>query len=123
MELITTPCPTCNQIGKDQKHQWPDGTPATCPECNGYGNIDFHTYQSAWVQVPYDLDPLEPWAEAQAPGDRSDPYTYIDVGELLEIRDFYERDGTDPEDMIPAWLIRLCKAAQDNKIMELKLLG
>ena len=33
-----TPCTTCQGTGLDDKHKWPDGSPATCETCDGYGD-------------------------------------------------------------------------------------
>jgi hypothetical protein len=30
-------CPACNGTGHDKAHEWPDGSPAACEPCDGYG--------------------------------------------------------------------------------------
>lgn len=33
-------CPICKGTGIDFNHLWPDGTPAYCEECGGYGEVN-----------------------------------------------------------------------------------
>ncbi len=37
---MKTTCEKCNGTGKDLAHKWPDGTPAACESCDGYGFTD-----------------------------------------------------------------------------------
>ena len=30
-------CPACHGTGQDTEHTWPDGRPAACESCQGYG--------------------------------------------------------------------------------------
>ncbi len=32
-------CPECNGSGLDKAHKWPDGSFASCEQCEGYGTI------------------------------------------------------------------------------------
>ena len=32
-------CPECEGTGLDEAHKWPDGSFASCAECQGYGTI------------------------------------------------------------------------------------
>lgn len=34
------PCQICNGTGQDRAHFWPDGSPAACQRCDGYGTAN-----------------------------------------------------------------------------------
>lgn len=42
MKNQTATCKKCNGSGLDKKHTWPDGSFASCEECEGYGEIAPH---------------------------------------------------------------------------------